>query len=553
MGAITAAVSQKGAKYFLSDIMLDTIKNCLEQQVIDHEKIPNTGKIMGTYVENITVDMYNGKTSNVNVSFDDSGFVQSDNGQFSLQFNSSFDVKFDRWHEKGRYTVPDKDDPQTINFDDDCHDQFHFSVDSLPYHVNLVLSINGGNFVINVTGVTKGNIHDKDIHIPSDSEIAGIEDNSCVSDRFLDGINKHFVEGIDFTVAIKDALNSKLAFIPNSGHLTPDIIFEFAPDQIAFPKDGSGNNFTQGSVSGRVSYKGGFYPGQMPDTPPQPQNIPDKHIHFNAQDYVFNGLFWAFYSEGDLKMEVVPSMLADPEEMNTSYYKDTYPAIYKFAPNCPMVVDVEAIAAPTQQNQTAYEVTDATIQNLSGKVPADILHTLETDMKGEIYISLEDFESDLNAFLGADNYKLYGNLIVGQSHSVASIVTHTMKFDAYAYKPDASGNPQKTFMFEANVSQTDYLNQYVLGVRNNAQTLQFYFQLHSASAVLVKSDVPGLTKQDDFNSFWTFVIRPEMAKTIQKMGDEGVALPFIKGYLFQNATVNLFQGYTSIATDVKIG
>ncbi|BBB92574.1 MAG TPA: hypothetical protein PKA28_03900 [Methylomusa anaerophila] len=550
MGAITAAVSQKGMKYFFATIMADTIKNCLAGQTISHENIPNTGKIVGTYIENINIDMDNGATSNVSVASNDNAFIQSDSGKFTMSFLASFDVSFEKWHEKGRYCVP-SNPPDVVSFDDDCRDKFHFHVGNLEYKIDLSLSVSKGNFVIDVTKVTQGTIQESNIHIPDDSEIAGIEGNSCVPGRFLSGINTHFVAGIDFANNIKNALNTNLATIPNSGHLTDKIVFFFAPDQIAFPKDGDGNYYTQSSVSGQVTYNGAAYPGQIPSVPPQPDNVPGKHIHFNATDYVFNGLFWGFYNDGRIKLEVVKNMLADPQELNTSYYKDTYPAIFKFAPNCDMVVDVAAIQAPTQQNQTAYEITDTTIQNLTSKVPADVLKTLTDDMKGGIYIGIDNFNSDLNTYLGADNFKLYGSLIDIQSQTVASVVSHSMSFDVYALMPDTGGNVQKTFMFEANVSQTDYLNQYVLGVQGNAQTVQFYFNLHDANATVVKSNVPGL--QDDFNNFWLFVIRPEMAKTIQKMGDTGVALPFVKGFLFENATVNLFEGYTSIASDIKIG
>ncbi|BBB92573.1 MAG TPA: hypothetical protein PKA28_03905 [Methylomusa anaerophila] len=554
MGAITTAVSQNGMKYFLSTpSMIDTIKNCLAGQTINHDKISNLNIPVGltTSIVDMEINMYNGTTSSVSVVWDNSAFTQSDNGKFSLGFTASFDVKYEKWHEEGTRLKTTTSIPVKTPFDQDCKDQFHFHVD-LEYHIDLVLSISDGNFVFQVKKVTQQDIEESDIHIPDDSEISGIEDTSFLKD-IRDNINKHFVDEIDFSSAVKSALNPKLASIPNSGHLTDNIIFFFAPDQIAFPKDGDGNYYTQSSVSGQVTYKGQPYPGELPSVPPMPDNIPDKHVHLNVTDYVFNGLFWGFYNDGLLELEVVKSMLADPQELNTNYYRDTFPPIYKFAPNCDMTVDVAAIQAPAQQNQAAYEITDTTIQNLTGKVPDDVLKTLAADMEGLIYIDIDDFNSDLNTYLGADNFKLYGNLIDIQAQTIASVVRHSMSFDVYALMPDSGGNTQKTFMFECNVSQTDYLNDYVLGNQADVQTLKFYFNLHDANATLVKSNVPGLTTQYDFNMLWSFIIRPEMAKTIQKMGDNGVPLPSVKGFLFENATVDLFEGYTSIASDINIG
>jgi hypothetical protein len=104
-----------------------------------------------------------------------------------------------------------------------------------------------------------------------------------------------------------------------------------------------------------------------------------------------------------------------------------------------------------------------------------------------------------------------------------------------------------------DVSQTDVLQSFVLGIAGTTQTLQFAFQIVPAltTTQFVSSSIAGIDS-GDFGYIWNWVLQPVYGNEVAKIGEKGIALPRIQGFnfLFKNATITLAPGYANVLTDV---
>jgi hypothetical protein len=468
------------------------------------------------------------------------------NGQFTLTLQTSnpFQATFN-WNETYNYVVcsaltrgckttyPNNNYPYSVGFSQmTINIVFEFVFANNTWQFNFI-SAN-----VTTTGVSP--------NIPAASVVNVEESGGCFSTQ-VSAATQNAVDAINFTTPITALIKPLFSSIPASGNLTPSIAFQFpvGPSGLTFP----GNAGIAAGVTGEVTYLGTPYAGSNPpqlSLPPVPVN---NHLNYYAADYTFNGLMWAFFQEGDLVATATQANIPDSSDLNTSNYDNTsLQALYDAYPNVPMSANIKALAAPTVQFTQIYDLTAANIGGLSNQLPPTVYAQLQA-LEGTVFLNEASFFTALVSALGQNFADQYKTVIEGVAFVVGALVSQSNQVILNVIS-GSSTIPVITF----NVSETDVLQTFVLGITGTTQTLQFAFQLVPAltTTTFISSSIPAINS-GDFTFIWNPVLQPVYVLEVQKMGQAGVALPRIQGFdfLFQNASITLQPGYASVLADVQ--
>jgi hypothetical protein len=434
-----------------------------------------------------------------------------------------------------------------------CHTTSHAN-NNYPYSVgfsqmtitivfDFVFSNNDWQFnFISATATTTG----VSPNIPSQS-IVNIEENAgCFSTKVSES-TQNAVDAIDFTTPIVALIQPLFTSIPASGNLTSNIVFQFpvGPSGLTFPN----NNGIAAGVTGEVTFNGTPFNGSNPpqlSLPPVPTN---NHLNYFASDYTFNALMWAFFEEGDLVALATPGNIPDPAALNTANYNNTpLQALYTAYPNMPMTANIKALAAPAVQFLQIYDLTATNIVKLQNQLPAVTYSKLQV-LKGSVFMDEPSFFAALVNAIGQADADQYKTLIESVANVVGAVVTHSTQVVLNVID---GGNTIPVITFD--ISETDVLQAFVLGISGTTQTLQFAFQIVQplTTSTFVSSSIPGINS-GDFGFIWNFVLQTVYATEVAKIGQAGVALPRIQGFnfLFNNATITLQPGYANVLCDVQ--
>ncbi|HEV2761584.1 MAG TPA: hypothetical protein VGV38_01220, partial [Pyrinomonadaceae bacterium] len=235
--------------------------------------------------------------------------------------------------------------------------------------------------------------------------------------------------------------------------------------------------------------------------------------------------------------------------LNTSNYQNSpLQALYNAYPNTPMTADITATAAPTVTFAQVYDLTSLNLPGLKSQLPAEVYTSLQA-LSGQVYMNEAAFFQGLVNALGQQNADQYKTVIEGVALVVGGVVTHSIRV---VLNVISGGQTVPVITFD--VTETDVLQAFKLGVAGTTQTLQFYFQIVQplTTTQFVSSTIPGVNS-GDWSFIYNWVLQPVFADEVAKMGENGVALPRVSGFnfLFTGATVTLQPGYASVLTDVQ--
>jgi len=544
---ITVAISAGGIQYFTNVLLVNEIVHAIQKVNPPNNTIQvgdiliSSGKREQTWANNVVIALSSGSMTSFNPTFQ--SLTQGDNGQFTLtllatnfQANFNWNEQYDDYdcsigcrttgHENNNYGYSVGFSQMTITV------VFQFVFSNNQWQFNFISS----NVV--TSGVSP--------NIPKNS-VVNLEDYAGCFSTQVSSATKNAVDTIDFSTPIIALIKPLFASIPASGNLTPNIAFQFpiGPSGLTFP----GNSGIAAGVTGNVTYKGTAYTGANPPQlalPPMPVN---NHLNYYASDYTFNALMWAFFEEGDLVATATPGNIPDPGVLNTSNYNNTpLQALYNAYPNMPMTANIKALVAPTVQFAQIYDLTAANIGKLQNQLPATVYAQLQV-LKGSVFMSEVLFFSALVNALGQANADQFKTAIETVALVVGAVVTHSNQIILNVVDKGVT-IPVITF----DVSQTDVLQAFVLGVSGTTQTLQFAFQIVTplTTTQFISSTIPGIDG-GDFGLIWNFALQPVYATEVAKIGQAGVPLPRIQGFdfLFKNATITLVPGYANVLTDVQ--
>nr|MDQ5824921.1 hypothetical protein [Chloroflexota bacterium] len=271
MQAITVAIGPAGVTYFANELVAVDLISALSQLKPPDRNIP-IGRIDIDYsnAQDIRIRLNDGSLSNFSPTFQQVG--QGSGGQFAITLQAaSFEAVYN-WEETYKWTFcynaggqvgilcdPTKNKDKSFTYKPSIGGltvsvptQFKFDATSQSWQIAV--------------GTSSGSTSNVKSNIPSDS-ILHEQDQECFSSH-VDDATAQSIASIDFSSAIQAVLPPMFKSIPESGHLTQDIVYDFGlgDSGLNFPGD---NGLTVG-VTGSVTYKGTPYPGTPPASLPVP-------------------------------------------------------------------------------------------------------------------------------------------------------------------------------------------------------------------------------------------------------------------------------------------
>ena len=405
MQALTMAISPSGIEYLTQQIVAHQISTALSSLVPPSSTVPvpnffiTAGDAIYNY-SNFNISLSSGSLSNFSAALQ--SVTQNANGQFTMvMVASNVTVNYSSWKETYDYdessdgyngpTYPGSGGPWP----------YSMGISTLTFTVPVTLAQQAGSYTLTI-GQVAATSSGCSPNIPSGSVLATTSD-ACVQSG-VDSATLQALDSIDFQTPLKNTLWNLVLTIPASGHLTPNIVFNFneGDTPLTFPSDNMGMSL---GVTGNVTWQGSAYSGGTPPSLGMPSIPTSNDVHFYAADYEFNELYWAFYKDGKLHTTITKDQLLDPDMLTTDYYAGTsLDPLYQAYPDDDMTVEVTPQSPPTVTFQTVYQLVygdNGVLTTQEAQLSDSTYHALST-LQGSVYLTQDDYTKALQMALGSN-------------------------------------------------------------------------------------------------------------------------------------------------------
>jgi len=384
--AVTVYISRHLIGEFVSTDFCSILQELLSQGQVPNQHIRNTGKVMGTYVDNYNLDASGGTISLVKILAP--SWSQGKNGLFRFEFMTNFRVSYSSWHEWGEvahlYLGDADDDPF-----DGTYNDFYCDVIGASLSFDVQLSQSGAVLVKHSQDTSAAKTS---AHMPQRSEVSRA---ICVDNEIEECVSE-FIVDFDFSTPLAQALQDLIRLRPDSVYLTADkhVVFEYPCTGMTFPNDDG----IATAVTGRVKWQGQPYPADLPalDFP----TATSRDLHMLISDYEFNALLWAYYNEGRFSFKVTKDMLPYPDDLTTDAYNnadDPLYALYLAYPHCDMVAYVKFLAPPTVTTGP-----DGAVTNYEMEVAIKVIQDEEEKPAFTLSVTEQDKLNNFDIAVGKD-------------------------------------------------------------------------------------------------------------------------------------------------------
>ena len=451
--------------------------------------IPSPSPMTGIVVPNVEsttvcITITGGSFKTRTMSF--TGLQQGTNGKLSISTTLSGSLMFKNWHER-KVIAAMVDRPETSS----SFDSSEFSVDfhSISAIVDVIVKLNQNYNLQPVVRDLRYTNQMFTFTLPEESELGKHNLFTCVNDKIKSVMEEVIPQmAPSITAKMQKGLDSVFTIIPNSGILTSDIMFTFPGTQqgLQFPSDNSGIQYR---VLGGVIYKGKAAPGDI-GVAPFPAIPTDRDAVVTMNDYVFNALFWAFYSKNSLNSSINATNVKFSPIMNTDYHTDS--PLQKAFPNRYLIIDVELVASPT------------------------VTLLVTSNKKGEASI----------------NYTV--NLI-------------------FWVAKEGSKTEKDKMAFSMSLTSTDVLDAFSISTnfKSGVQLLTFNVTTtKSINSHLLKSNVPGIDPKA-FEPMWMSTLHPLYALVLDQAAQAGIPLPSVLNGIFIDYDIQICSGCASVGVNFE--
>ncbi|HEY5980068.1 MAG TPA: hypothetical protein VIT41_10580 [Microlunatus sp.] len=377
--------------------------------------------------------------------------------------------------------------------------------------------------------------------IPAGSVVQN-EDSGCFSAHVSDA-TATMVSAVDFGGLVAGSCNSLFGSIPASGHLTSDIVYQFAVGDsgLTYPSDTG----VAVGVTGTVTFQGTEYPGAKPAALPVPVPPADTHdVRIYVSGYEVNALHWAYFRAGLLDVTVQPSDLPDPDVLKVKTYVAIIPELKPYAADA-MSATVKPKAAPEVAFEDVWILTSQVMTTLKATLPGSVYLQL-SGLDGNAYVDTAALESDLTA---AGVTTTYFPQIESIAKSIGMALTQDLEFTI-----TVQNGAQQPPVIVFDIKRHDILQLLGLGKTGAAQTMTYTFTRVDAAATFVSSTVPHFPGGANFGDLiWPVAGEPRYDEALAAMGKgAGVPLPIMSGFTFRfgDAVLSIQEGYLSILAGV---
>lgn len=562
--SVTLALSNKGINNLFKTITPALIGNGFtassEAVLSTPVNIPSTDQRID--INQITLS--GGKISNIQVastpSISYTNFKPSSSTQPILmprvQLGGGMHVHYDEWFEQGSTFTEGNTVPSSYSVN--CGD-FDFDITNIDLSFNFY--IQGGTssspleWKVTVYNPQQNGVSVANVAVPSASEINGSDLGQCIQGT-INGIVDSKIASVDFAGKVGDTLNGVLGNIPNSGHLTSSIIYQFAPScSPTYP----GENGMVLGITGAVQFNDTSYAGS-PVSIPLPTIDPDLDVSLNVAAYELNALLWAAYLNGDFSLNLTPESDSDSETLNTSYYSVIWPELCAFGQSkspggLPLQVIVDVAQAPTLTIGAVYQLSKAIYASLQSKLDPTTYGNLG-NMVGLIFNSADKFSQALTLYLTPAEVSDYGSLITDAVAATADEPVLSAPFTvniAFNYMFQGSWQPLLAF----SITRSNVLSSLSLSnPSGSSDILGFEFSQQNADKI---SDVSFFVPELDgaaallLDVVWA-LFSANLDIALRDIGSRGLPLPSFDGICLGSPSISLCTdhgGYISLSANIQ--
>ncbi len=404
MQALTLAISPSGIEYLTQQIVAHQISAALSGLVPPSSTVavPNFFITAGTAIDNyfnFNISLSAGSLSNFSTALQ--SVTQNENGKFTLvMVASNVTVNYSSWKET--YDYDETNDGYTSPTYPGSGGPWPYTmgISTLTFTVPITFAQQASSYTLTVGQVTATS-SGYSPNLPSGS-VLSTTSNACVQSG-VDNATLQALDTIDFQTPLQNTLWNLVLTIPASGHLTPDIVFNFnkGDTPLAFPND-AGMSL---GVTGNVNWQGNAYSDGTAPSLGMPSMPTSNDVHFYAADYEFNELYWAFYKDGRLNTTITKNQLIDQDALTTDYYQGTsLDPLYEAYPDDDMTVDVMPQSAPTVTFQNVYELVygDNGVLTTQEVLLSDSTYRNLMTLQGSVYLTQGDYTKALQMALGSN-------------------------------------------------------------------------------------------------------------------------------------------------------
>jgi hypothetical protein len=547
--AITVAIGPVGITYFGQTMLGSNLVTALGRlappnRSIDAPDIKTRGPKWTRDCTKIRIDLSGGGMSGFTPTY--GGITQRDKGQFQVALSAGgFDATYswnETWHERFCSVRCAGSDRKGGPFAYSPH----FGGLAVQVLLDFKYDQPTNAYDVDVLGTT-ATPSAVSANVPAASVIQG-EEQQCFSSHVSDA-TAGAVAGIDFGRPIAGLLGPLFKSIPASGHVTPDITYDFAvgPSGLTFP----GNQGLAIGVTGAVKYKGEPYQGKPePVLPVPPVPTDANHLRVYVSSYEFDALNWAFFKAGLLTHTLLPHDVTPADLLEVDTYVSAIPEFADYS-GCGMQAQVTPKQPPTTAFQLVWEFTKEAMQLLQQQLPASEYKKI-TRLDGHNYVTQDDLHQRLKA-AGVTDAKSV-TIVERATQIMGMVVKHDLEFKLTIQNEDQV-KPNLVF----DVVRTDVLQNLSLGVtdsgKTKTQTLKYDFKPVTSTGTFVSSTIPGLEeKAKAFHDLiWPVVGEPRYDQALANLGKTGVPLPIMQGFhfLFDHAQLSIQDGYVSVLAQVQ--
>lgn len=472
-----------------------------------------------------------------------------------VQLGGGMHVHYDEWYEQGSTFSEGATMPSSYAVN--CG-AFDFDIANIDLSFNF--SILGGTpsspleWKVTVCNPQQNGVSVANVAVPSASELDGSVVARCIRGT-INGIVDSKIASVDFAGKLGDTLNGVLGNIPNSGHLTSSIVYQFAPScSPTYP----GENGMVLGITGAVRFNDTSYAGS-PVSIPLPTIDPDLDVSLNVAAYELNALLWAAFLNGDFSLDLTPKSDSDSPTLNSDYYDVIWPALYNFGQSkseggLPLQVSIEVAEAPTLTIAAAFQLSSGVYASLQAKVDTATYDNLY-QMVGIIYYSATAVSEALSVYLTPAQVSQYGTVIVNAIVDAVGppVLSAPLKVNA-AFNYMFQGSWQPLLSFSLNRSNL-LSNLSLSNPSGNADVLGFHFIPQNDSISDVKVLEPALDGAATLvlDVVWD-LFSANLNIAIGAVGARGLPLPTFEGICLGSPNISLCVdngGYIALSANIQ--
>ncbi len=551
--SVTMAVSNQGINSLFKAITPTLISQSFTAPSMSALSSPV--EIPSTYqrIDVNSIELSGGNISNIQVASTPS-ISYSSSGTPCISLGGSLHIHYDEWYERGSTFSQGATSSSSYA---DNFGAFDFDITNIDLSFNVAITCGTSaplQWKVTTSNAQQSNVSVANVAIPSGSELNG-SDLGCVQTRVDEQVS-NMVADVNYAQKLSGALNGVLNSIPNSGRLTPNIIYQFAPScDPSFPN----NDGLVLGITGAVQFNGHNY-SASPVSIPLPTIQPNLDVVVNVAAYELNALLWAAFQNGDLGINLTPQSDSNSETLNSNYYNAIWPALNSFgqsknANGLPLQVVAGAATAPVASIGTVLQLTQAIYTGLQSQVDAATYANL-ANMVGIIYYSSSAFNDGLADYLTPAESTQYGNTILNAVQKGATTTVLSMPLSvnvAFNYMYQGSWLPLLSF----TINRSNVLSNLSLSnPSGSTDILGFSFSQQNADSISnVKVIVPELdgVATDILDIVWA-LFSANLNIALSSVGARGLPLPTIDGLCLGSPSIDLCAdhgGYVTLAANIQ--